>query len=248
MNILISNDDGIFSEGLLALANVLNKKHNIYICVPDGDRSGFSRSLSFHKDMEVKRVKLEGCKGAYTVSGTPVDAVKFALTHLYKDIQIDLVVSGVNLGSNLGNDIFYSGTVNVCLEANELGYKAIALSNVAHSDFNFNGAITFIDRFFDKIVDLTDKNYTLNINIPNVNFEEIKGVKFCKTGVCRYTDGYIKTSKNCYRLVGEPIPPTDNDFDTDVYYTYNNYISITPVVHKVLQEEQLNKFKEIKLL
>ncbi len=248
MNILISNDDGIFSEGLLALANVLNKKHNIYICVPDGNRSGFSRSLSFHKDMEVKKVKLDGCNEAFTVSGTPVDAVKFALTYLFEDVKIDLVVSGVNLGSNLGNDIFYSGTVNACFEANELGYKAIALSNVAHNNFNFNGVTTFIDKYFDKIVNFTDINHTLNINIPNVDFEEIKGIKFCKTGVCRYTDGYVKTNNNCYQLVGEPIPPTDNDFDTDVYYTYNNYISITPVVHKVLAEEQLNKFKDIELL
>ena len=246
MNILISNDDGIFSEGLLALANVLNKKHNIYIFVPDGNRSGFSRSLSFHKNIIVKKVEYNGFDNVYTVSGTPGDAVKIALTYFLTDVKIDLVVSGVNLGSNLGSDVFYSGTVNACFEANECGYPAIALSNIAHNDFNFDGTIKFLDNNFDKLVSISSKNYTLNVNIPNLNYDEIKGVKFCKTGVCRYTDGYIKVDENTYQLVGNQIPPTDNDIDTDVFFTYNGFVTITPVVHSVLSEEYLSKFKDFK--
>lgn len=247
MNILISNDDGIFSEGLIALANVLKRKHKVYIFVPDGNRSGFSRSLSFHKDIIVKKVDLDGFNEVYTVSGTPGDAVKIALSYFLTDVKIDLVVAGVNLGSNLGNDIFYSGTVNACFEANECGYPAIAFSNVAHGDYNFDGTVKFIENYFDKLFKISSNQYTLNINIPNINYDEIKGVKFCKTGVCRYTDGYNKINVNTYQLVGKPIPPTDNDIDTDVFFTYNGYVSITPVVHKVLSEEYLEKFKDIKL-
>ncbi|MBO5926429.1 MAG: 5'/3'-nucleotidase SurE [Clostridia bacterium] len=243
MNVLICNDDGIFSEGLLALANVLKKNHNIYIFVPDGNRSGFSRSLSFHKDIVVKKVEYNGFKEVYTVSGTPGDAVKIALTNFLTGI--DIVVSGVNLGSNLGNDIFYSGTVNACFEANELGYKALALSSVAQNDYNFNGVTEFIEKYFDKLANLADKGYTLNVNVPNIDFDKIKGVKFCKSGVCRYADEYIKVAENTYQLVGNPIPPTEKDFDTDVYYVHNGYVSITPVVHKVLSEEHLEKFKNI---
>ncbi len=248
MNILISNDDGIFSEGLIALANVLNKKHNIYVFVPDGNRSGFSRSLTFHKDIVVKKVELNGACEAYTVSGTPVDAVKMALTYFLVDKNIDIVVSGVNLGSNLGNDIFYSGTVNGCFEANECGFPAIAISNISHGDYNFDGVTRFIENYFDKLVELASKDYTLNVNIPNINFTELKGVKFCKTGVCTYTDGYTEVGEGVYQLVGEPIPPSEKDFGTDVYYTNNGYVSITPVVHKVLSEEHLEKFKDLKLL
>ncbi len=244
MNILICNDDGIYSEGLIALANVLNKKHNIYIFVPDGNRSGFSRSMSFHKNIVVKKASLEGFKNVYTVSGTPGDAVKIALTYFLSDVKIDLVVAGVNLGSNIGNDIFYSGTVNACFEANDCGCPAIALSNIAHKNFNFDGTIKFIENYFDKLINISSANYTLNVNIPNINFDEIKGVKFCKTGVCRYTDGYTKINENTYQLVGNQIPPTDKDIDTDLYFTYNGYVSITPVVHKVLSEEYLEKFKD----
>lgn len=246
MNILISNDDGIFSEGLLALANVLNKKHNVYIYVPDGNRSGFSRSLSFHKDIVVKKVEKEGFNEVYTISGTPGDAVKMALTYFLSDVKIDLVVSGINLGSNLGNDIFYSGTVNACFEANECGYPAIAISNIAQNSFNFDGIVEFLDKNFENLVKIADKSYTLNVNFPNLPYEKIKGVKFCKTGVCRYTDGYIKINENTYQLVGTPIPPSEDEIDTDVYATHNGYVSITPVIHKVLSEEYLEKFKDFK--
>ena len=243
MNVLISNDDGIFSEGLIALANALGKKHNIYIYVPDGNRSGFSRSMNFHKDIVVKKSKIGDFNEVFTVSGTPSDSVRIALTYFLKDI--DIVVSGINLGSNLGNDIFYSGTVNACFEANLCGYPAIAFSNIAQKNFNFSGAIDFIEKHFDRLVELSAKDYTLNVNIPNLNYNEIKGVKFCKSGVCRYTDGYIKIKDDTYQLVGTPIPPTEDDYDTDVYYSHNGYVSITPVVHKVLSEEYLEKFKGI---
>ena len=87
MNILISNDDGIFSEGLYALANVLKRKHNIYIFVPDGNRSGFSRSLSFYKDITVKKVDVVDYENVYTVSGTPGDAVKIALSYFLTNVK-----------------------------------------------------------------------------------------------------------------------------------------------------------------
>ena len=247
MNILISNDDGIFSEGLYALANVLKRKHNIYIFVPDGNRSGFSRSLSFYKDITVKKVAVDGFENVYTVSGTPGDAVKIALSYFLTDVKIDLVVAGVNLGSNLGNDIYYSGTVNACFEANECGYPAIALSNIAHGNYNFDATIKFIENYFEKLINIASNKYTLNVNIPNINYCDVKGIKFCKTGVCRYTDGYNKINENTYQLVGKQIPPTDDDKDTDLYFTYNGYISITPVIHKVLSEEDLEKFKDFEL-
>ncbi len=244
MNILVTNDDGILSEGILALANVLKTKHNVTIIAPDGNRSGYSRSMSFHKDLTFLPYNLVDGVTAYTLSGTPGDCVRFGLTGL--DLSIDLVIAGINHGSNLGNDIFYSGTVNSCFEANFCGIPAIAISNVAHKDYKFNETAEIISIYIDDILKYVSPSYTLNINIPNVEKDKIKGVKVCKPGVCRYTDGYIKTSDTTYRLIGEPIPPTDEEYQTDVYYVYENYVSLTPVVHSMVDEVIFDKLKDVK--
>ncbi len=227
----------------MALANVLSKKHNICIFAPDGNRSGFSRSMSFHKNFTVlKQNDFELCE-AYTVSGTPSDACKIGLTYFKQDI--DLVVSGINLGSNLGSDIFYSGTVNACFEANLSGYPAIAFSNIALENYDFNSNCKFIEEYFDYLVSISSKKYTLNVNMPNVKYSDIKGIKFCKPGICRYSDGYVKVDDITYKLIGKPIPPSKKDYGTDIYYSYNNYVTITPVVHKVNSDYYLKKFKDI---
>ena len=191
MNILLCNDDGIFSEGLLTLAKLLRNKHKVTVFAPSGNRSGYSRSVSFHKNIEVKPVyDIEGVE-AYTVSGTPADCVKYAITAL--DTKFDLVVAGINQGPNLGSDIFYSGTVNACFEANVENIPTIAFSNVGLKDFKFTENAVVIENIFEKLVEITSGNYTLNVNIPNVKATEISGVKICEAGVCKYTDGYIKT-------------------------------------------------------
>ena len=244
MNILVTNDDGILSEGILALANVLKTKHNVTIIAPDGNRSGYSRSMSFHKDLTFLPYNLVDGVKAYTLSGTPGDCVRFGLTGL--DLKIDLVIAGINHGSNLGNDIFYSGTVNSCFEANFCGVPAIAISNIAHKDYKFDETAKIVEKYLDKFLQYADKEYTLNVNIPNVETNKIKGVKVCKPGVCRYTDGYIKTSDTTYRLIGEPIPPTKDEFETDVYFVYDNYVSLTPVVHSSVDSFIYNKLKDVK--
>ena len=242
MNILICNDDGIFSEGISALASVLKKNHNLTIIAPDGNRSGFSRSMSFHKEIKVIKQENFGDIEAYSLSGTPADCVKFALTVL--DKKFDLVICGINLGPNLGNDIFYSGTVNACFEANLMGIPTMAFSNVALKNFNFDGCTKFLENSFSKLLLMCDSSYTLNINIPNVDFSSIKGVKICKSGDIQYSDGYIKIDETTYKLVGEPIPPTEKDFGTDVYYASLGYVTITPVVHSVINDKIFDKLKE----
>ena len=240
MNILLSNDDGIFSEGLKSLANVLKKQHNITIIAPNGNRSGFSRSLSFHKDILVEKVEFDGLE-AYSLSGTPGDCAKFGISHLKKDI--DLFICGINLGPNLGNDIFYSGTVNACFEANFLGVPAIAFSNSAHKEYLLQENAIFIDKILDKLISLSSNEYTLNVNLPNILSKDIKGIKMCPSGSCRYTDGYVSPSENVYRLIGEPIPPTKEDEGTDVHFVHQGYVTVTPVTHSVMNNLAYEKLK-----
>lgn len=244
MNILLCNDDGIFSEGILALATILKEKHQITVFAPTGNRSGFSRSMSFHKDIEIKKVDAISGIDCYSVSGTPSDCVKYALTAFNK--KFDLVVSGINAGPNLGSDIYYSGTVNACFEASIEHIPSIAFSNVALCDFMFDETCRIILKIFDKLVKFASFNYVLNVNIPNVLESEIKGVKFCNAGVCKYTDGYISTGENVYRLIGEPIKPTEKDFGTDVYYSALGYVTVSPLTPSVNNTEVLEKFKDIK--
>ena len=241
MNILVCNDDGIFSEGILTLANILREKHQITVFAPTGNRSGFSRSMSFHKDVEIKKVDLIDGIECYSVSGTPSDSVRFALTKFGK--KFDLVVSGINGGPNLGSDIYYSGTVNACFEANVENIPAIAFSNVALSHFKFDENAKIISKIFDKLLKVSSGSYTLNVNIPNLPENEVKGVKFCKAGVCKYSDGYIKTGVDTYKLIGEPIPPTEKDFGTDVYYSSKNYVTVTPLCPNVNLDGVLNALK-----
>jgi 5'-nucleotidase len=199
--------------------------------------------MSFHKDIEIKKVNAIDGVECYSVSGTPADCVKFALNVISK--KFDLVVSGINGGPNLGSDINYSGTVNACFEANVEKIPAIAFSNIGFKNQYLSENAKVIETYLNLLLSNVNSSYTLNVNIPNVKFDEVKGYKFCSAGVCRYTDGYIKTDEDTYRLIGEPIPPTESDFGTDVYYTYNGYVTITPVTHRVTDYNALEKLKDL---
>ena len=162
MKILISNDDGIFSEGLIALANVLSINNEVVVYAPDGNRSGFSRSMTFYRDITINKVKISDKFTSYALSGTPTDCVKYGISN--EKGNIDLVVAGINLGANLSHDVAYSGTVNACLEGNLLGYRAIAFSNTHYENFLFEENCKVISKIFDKLVNISSKEYTINVN------------------------------------------------------------------------------------
>lgn len=244
MNILLTNDDGIFSEGLLALANVLiSKNHKVFIYAPDGNRSGASRSASFYKEFTVNKVKTGEFEG-FSLSGTPADCVRFGLR--FSNEPIDLVCAGINLGANLGTDCFYSGTVNACLEGVTANIPSIAFSNTSFSNYKFNETTKIISKYFDSLIKISSPNYTLNVNIPNINCGDEAGVVFTGLGVNRYADTYEKTGENTYKLVGDMLEPTDDDMYTDVYYSIRNYVTVSPVVHISTTTELVNMFKDYK--
>lgn len=233
MNILVCNDDGIFSEGLNTLALMLLKKgHNVLIVAPDGNRSAYSHSLSVYREITVEKRDLPSEYAgfnaeAYAIGGTPADCVKFAAHGLNK--KIDLVCSGINQGSNLGSEILYSGTVACGLEANELGLKSIAFSITAHKDLKFGVAGEIIAENFEKLCDFADVGYCLNVNVPNIEKSQIKGVKVTKTGIQLYSDGYVKTENGGYMLVGVPKEHDLNDADCDVEWNRAGYVTVTPL-------------------
>ncbi len=232
MNILVCNDDGIDGEGLITLALMLLKKgHKITIVAPNGNRSGYAHALTFHREFSVEKRDLSAVLGeeveAYAIGGTPADCVKFAIAGLNK--KFDLVCSGINAGSNLGSEILYSGTVACGLEAGELGVSSIAFSCTAHQNINFKEVSKACSFAFDKLLPFISKEYTLNVNVPNLEFEKLAGLKATKIGIQLYSDGYVQTRPGYYVLGGSPLEHDRNDEDCDVEWSLKNYMTVTPV-------------------
>lgn len=224
MKILICNDDGIEAEGILTLINTFCNKHEVYVVAPSSERSAFSHSLTIHKPITATKVEIDNTALAYAINGTPADCIKFAL--IYLNLKPELVLSGVNNGTNLGTDILYSGTVAAATEAAQYGYKAIALS-CSGGIKTFQYTSKFALDNLEKLI--LDNFYgVVNINVPNA--DNIAGIKVVSQGIHRYKD-YYQTSKNDannFFLMGESISLNESDA-TDVNMYKRNYITITPL-------------------
>lgn len=242
MNILICNDDGINSEGIISLAKSLSREHNVMVAAPTANCSGYAHSLSINKQIKVKRADIDGIE-AYAVDGTPCDCVKFAL-HNLRHFKPDLVCSGVNVGHNLGSDVVYSGTVSAGFEANYYKLPSIAFSSTGYSgnDMAMCGEIArkIIGAYFDKL----SPKITLNVNIPNVDRAMIKGVKVTKLGRQIYCDQYIGRGEDSYSLEGYPINHEENDSDCDVEWNKQNYITVTPLLYDKTDYSTIGSFSD----
>ncbi|MBQ9709618.1 MAG: 5'/3'-nucleotidase SurE [Clostridia bacterium] len=243
MNILVCNDDGINSEGLIVLAKCLSREHNVLVVAPDGNRSAYAHSISISKDIKVEEVFIDESFRSFSVSGTPADCVKYA-HHVFPEFGIELVCSGVNKGNNLGTDVIYSGTVSAGLEANSLGLPAIAFSNTSFCDNRFDVCGVIALKIVDKLRKNLSCEYTYNVNIPNEEEADIKGYKFTKLGVQIYTDEYISTGDKTFRLIGDPVVHDKNDEDCDVEWNRKGYVTITPILFDKTDYKALSRLVE----
>ncbi|MCX7770236.1 MAG: 5'/3'-nucleotidase SurE [Proteobacteria bacterium] len=226
--ILITNDDGIQSDGIKVLYEEIKKKHRCVVVAPDRERSAVSRALTLYRPLRVERINGD----FYSVDGTPTDCVNLAVNGLFKG-KIKMVVSGINKGPNMAEDITYSGTVSAAMEGLLLGIPSIAVSCASKSDFLFESSA----RVASSIVDIVlrrglPQDTLLNINVPNKPFNELKGIKITRMGKKKYSDTIIEKldprGKKYYWLAGEEIgyEPLEN---TDLEAVYNGYVSITPI-------------------
>ena len=229
MNVLVCNDDGINSEGIIALALMLSKKgHKVSVFAPDGNRSCYAHSITFFREVKMEKVQFEGGLPAYSFSGTPADCVKYAITH--SKTKFDIVCSGINHGSNLGTAVHYSGTVSACFEANILGVKAIAFSCPEYQKGDFNAVAEICVDIMERYHAMLDTTFTLNVNVPPIKQGEcVAGEKVTPLGERRYSDDYEFVTENSFVVTGDPIP-VNNPEDCDVEWFYKNYVSITPVI------------------
>jgi 5'-nucleotidase len=224
--ILVSNDDGIHSEGIKALARALRRVGEVYVVAPDRERSAASHSLTLHRPL---RVELHGTN-AYAIDGTPTDCINIAVNGILKK-KPDLVVSGINKGGNLGDDVTYSGTVSAAMEGTLLGIPSIAISLVSRGNFDFTLAARFAVRLARFVLkNGLPKDTLLNVNVPEG--VDIKGYRVTKQGKRFYGDAVVEKVDprgKKYYWIGGDILKWEGGQDTDFQAVADQFISITPV-------------------
>lgn len=229
MNILLVNDDGIYSNGILRLAEKLAKMHNVTVVAPQNQMSGTGHSMTLYGYVNFSKINILNGIECYIVSGTPADCVKVAVNLILTE-KPDLIISGINKGFNLGTDIVYSGTVNSALEGAVHGIKAIAVSQeYGIKDFEFSSE--FVVKNLQKIFSLLpdDAQTILNINIPSDDVNTIKGVKIAKIGRKLFKENYAFEENLGFRAHCRTTLADNTTDEDDVWLYDNGYITISPV-------------------
>ena len=227
MNILLSNDDGFLAPGLNLLRNALTPHHHVITVAPDRDRSGASNSLTLENPLRLHAQD----EDFYSLNGTPTDCVHLALTGLYTD-QPDIVISGINAGANMGDDVLYSGTVAAAMEGRYLGYPAIAVSLNSHQPLHFDSAVRAVLQLLPRIPDYPEGSMILNVNVPDLPWDKIKGFQVTRLGQRHRAEPVIRERDPRGReifWIGPPGKEQDAGEGTDFYAVRNGYISITPL-------------------
>ncbi|MEH6874042.1 MAG: 5'/3'-nucleotidase SurE [Candidatus Competibacter sp.] len=228
MHILVSNDDGYQAPGLLCLAAALKELAEITVVAPDRDRSGASNSLSLKNPLYVTRHD----NGFHSVEGTPTDCVHLAITGLLER-EPDMVVSGINSGPNMGDDVIYSGTVAAAMEGRFLGLPAIAISQASlrpeHFDTAARAAVWLVRRLRERPL---PPDTILNVNVPDVPWEQLTGFRATRLGHRHKSAPVIKSTDPRGRpiyWVGPAGPEQDAGPGTDFHAVRAGQISITPL-------------------
>ena len=249
--ILISNDDGIESEGIRTLTKEIRKFANTIVVAPHTQQSAVGHSITISIPLRVKKVLMDKGYYGYAVEGTPADSVKFAVRTLLKDQKIDLLISGINHGSNTAINILYSGTVSAATEGTVLGIPSIAVSLTSYTYNDFS----FAAKFSAKLAKLVLKNglpkgTTLNVNVPAVNEKDIRGVSITKQGKSIWDDLFESrkdpTGREYFWLSGK-MTNLDKSIDCDQRAILENYISITPIHYDLTDYDMFEKMKDWKI-
>lgn len=233
MKLLLTNDDGIQSPALLALAKELEKDHDLIIAAPDTQKSATGHSITIENPIIIKPVCLQGVSSkAYSIGGTPADCVRVAIDKLTDD-NFDMVISGINLGTNLGTDVLYSGTVSAAIEAAIYKIPSIAISSEVRKD---ELCYDIAAKLMPKILDIAIKNkihkdLVLNVNVPCIDEKDINGIKVCPIGDKTYDNYYLEstTENNEISVLLRGTLNGDIGEGTDKFYFNKGFVTITPL-------------------
>ena len=239
MRILISNDDGYFAPGLACLAQHLSDIAEVVVVAPERDRSGASNSLTLDRPLKLRKA----ASGFYYVNGTPTDCVHLAVTGML-DYQPDMVVSGINAGANMGDDTIYSGTVAAATEGFLLGIPSLAISLVGRDLLNFETAARVACDLVQRFDRQThQKPWLLNVNVPDIPYEELQGVEVTRLGKRHKAEPVIRAaspSGETVYWVGAAGQAQDAGEGTDFNALEQRRVSLTPLQIDLTQYAQMD--------
>ncbi|MFH0844649.1 MAG: 5'/3'-nucleotidase SurE [Pseudomonadota bacterium] len=246
MKVLLTNDDGIHAPGLMALYTELKGDFQVAVVAPETEMSAVGHAITLTSPLRVQKIHRNGSLFGYAVTGTPADCVKIAVQELLDDPP-DVILSGINLGANVGVNVLYSGTVSAATEGAFLGIKSAAISLNTRKDADFG----FAARFSRKIIQFMTEHHlkagtALNVNIPAVPPGEIKGLCIARQGTSRIQERFERRSDPrgtvYYWLAGESFIENGNT-ENDSVALKENKITITPLHYDLTCEAELNRLK-----
>jgi 5'-nucleotidase len=243
--ILVTNDDGIFAPGIYALWEAMREIGDVTVVAPDTEKSAVGHAITITDPIRVQKINRKNGFEGFAVKGTPADCVKIAGRALMKSPP-DIVVSGINSGANVGSNIIYSGTVSAATEGTILGIPSIAISlnSVKGGDMNASQEVakTVVKKVLKKGLPV---GVLLNVNVPNIPLDIIKGYRITKQGKIVFKDQFEKREdphgKFYYWMKGEII--NDTNKDTDGYAIQNDFVSITPIHYQLTNKSFLKTLK-----
>ncbi|HSQ60915.1 MAG TPA: 5'/3'-nucleotidase SurE [Acidobacteriota bacterium] len=232
MDILITNDDGIHAEGLKVLADAVRPLGAITIVAPDREQSATSHSLTLHRPLRIRKI----ADDILTVDGTPTDCVLLGV-HGFLKRRPDLIVSGINHGPNMGNDVFYSGTVAAASEGAFLGIPAVAISLATWEGKSFGPAGRVVERLLPQLLKIgIPPGKCVNINVPARPWEDLKGVRITRLGTRVFRDVIVEKTDprgKLYYWIGGEDPTWEHDEASDFAAVSEGYVSVTPLTFEL---------------
>jgi len=246
LHILICNDDGIDAPGIYALAQEIKNIARVTVVAPDRQQSAVGHAITMQYPLRAMPFQKNGEFFGYAVKGTPADAVKLAVKQLLKE-PVDMLISGINHGSNTAINIMYSGTVSAATEGTILGIPSVAVSLTTYGEADFSVAAKFAARLVQLVVERgLPPGTLLNVNVPHLPLENIRGVKVTTQGRSSWEDTFDvrcdPAGREYFWLTGH-MNVTDTDPDTDQVAIGEGYISVTPIHYDLTDREQLARMK-----
>ncbi len=244
MRILLTNDDGIHAPGLLALFQELKVDYELEVVAPVSEMSAVGHAITLNSPLRIQAIKKNGTFFGHAVTGTPADCVKIAVQELL-DPPPDMILSGINLGANVGVNVLYSGTVSAATEGAYLGIKSAAISLDTRKNPDFRFAASFCRKLIGFIMKNDLKAGTaLNVNIPALPPEEIKGVSITRQGLAKFSESFerrIDPRGNVYYWLTGEKPMNEERPDSDAAALKENQITITPITYDLTNEKEFSR-------
>lgn len=246
--ILVTNDDGYASRGMAAAIEVARSFGRVVVVAPETTQSGMSQAITMYNPLYLRRIREEEGLSVYAFSGTPVDCVKMAFDYLLLDQRVDLVLSGINHGSNSAVNVLYSGTMGAAIEGSFYGCPTVGLSLDDHSaDADFDAAVEYGRRIVGEVLKGVGLPFCLNVNVPVGRPEAIRGIRLCRQ--CRgfWREEFFRREdprgREYYWLTGAFVNREPEAEETDEWALAHGYVSVVPVQVDLTDYAQLRQLK-----